>query len=422
MKSILIKSARIVNKESSHHGKEVNVQIKNGKISYIGDDAPNSDETIEAQGMILSAGWFDLQAVFADPGHEHKEDLLSGAAAAAAGGFTGVALLPNNKPVTQGKNDVKYLKSNNQDTLTQVYPIAAVTLDCKGVELTEMIDLHVAGAIAFSDGLRPIWHTDILLKSLQYLQKFDGVLINRPEDIHLNMFGVMNEGISSTQLGMKGMPTLSEELIVQRDLELLAYAGGKLHLSNISSAKSINLIKEAKKKGLQVTCDMAAYQLDFDDEDLMSFDTNLKVNPPFRTAKENKALFKALKEGVIDVLVSAHNPQDEDSKKLEFDLADFGINSLQTVAHNIATLAKDIELDTLIEKVTAAPRKILGLSNPVIEEGENAELTLFSPDYEWKLAYNTNFSKSENSPYWNKAIKGKAIATFNNDKSYIHKQ
>ncbi|UII20344.1 dihydroorotase [Fulvivirga ligni] len=421
MKNILIKSAQIINEGSPFHGKKTNVQIKNGKIVYIGDNTPKADKTIEAKGMYLSAGWFDMRAVFADPGSEHKEDLRSGVATAAAGGFTGVAVLPNNHPVTQGKNDVKYLQSINTESLTQIYPIAAVTLGCKGEELTEMIDLHTAGAAAFSDGLNPIWHTDILLKSLQYLQKFNGLLINKPEDVHLSMFGVMNEGLNSTRLGMKGIPTLAEELIVQRDLELLAYAGGRLHFTNISSPKSINLIKEAKKKGLQVTCDMAAYQTDFSDDDLMGFDANYKVSPPFRTEKDNKALKKGLKEGVIDILVSNHNPQDEDDKKLEFDLAEFGITSLQTVAHNIATLSADVDMAELIKKVTSAPREVLGLANPLISEGEEANVTLFDPNHEWTLDGKSNHSKSENSPYWKQKIKGKAIATFNNGISYIDK-
>jgi dihydroorotase len=414
MTKILIKSAKILNQGSSHHGKVRDVLIDKDKIVKIGKIDDKADRVIEAKGKILSLGWFDMRAWFADPGFEHKEDIASGREAAMDGGFTGVALLPNNKPVTQSKNDISYLRSGNSTSLTQIYPIAAITQDTKGEELTEMIDLHTAGAVAFSDGLKPIWHSDILLKTLQYLQKFDGLLIDRPEDIHLNMFGVMNEGISSTMLGMKGMPTLAEELIVQRNLDILAYAGGRLHMSCVSSEKSLSLIRAARKKGLKITCDIAAYQTAFDDSALKDFDTAYKVNPPFRTVAENKALIKGLQDGSIDVIVSGHIPHDEESKKLEFDLADFGIISLQTVAANITSLSEKVEMELLIEKLTTNPKMLLKLQINHIEEGENANLTLFDPNHEWVLDNKTNKSKSVNSPYWKMPLKGKAVAVFNN--------
>ena len=278
-------------------------------------------------GMFLSQGWVDMRAWYADPGLEHKEDNETGRKVAQAGGFTHVAVLPNNEPVTQNKNDVTYIKSGNTRELVQLQPIAAVSLGAKGEDLTEMIDLHTAGAIAFSDGIKPIWHSDILLKSLQYLQKFDGLLIDRPEDLNLNMFGVMNEGVNSTVLGMKGMPNLAEDLIVERNISILNYAGGRLHLTCISSDKSLALIKAAKKKGLQITCDIASYQPLMDDSSLVDFDSAYKVNPPFRTKTDNKALIKSLRDGTIDVLVSNHLPHDEEAKNLEFDLAEFGIIS-----------------------------------------------------------------------------------------------
>ncbi len=245
--SVLLKSVTIYDKNSAHHKKTLNVLIERGKIKSISKSVPKAKKVVDIKGGILSAGWFDMDAVFGDPGYEHKEDLQSGLAAAAAGGFTGLALLPNTKPVTQTKNAVSYLTMGNRSNLTQIHPIAAVTIDTKGEELTEMIDLHEAGAIAFSDGTEPLWHSDILMKTLQYLQKFNGLLITRPEDVHLSKFGVMNEGAESTILGMKGIPNLAEEIIVQRDLELLNYAGGRLHFSNISSTKSLDLIKKAKK-------------------------------------------------------------------------------------------------------------------------------------------------------------------------------
>lgn len=416
---ILIKGAKILDKQSSFNGKKADVLIDKGEIIDIGSTvSAKAEKEIDASGCLLTVGWFDMRTQVGDPGFEYKEDFDSISEAALAGGFTGLAVLPNNKPVTQTKNDISYIKSKGVGGV-DFYPIAAVTLETKGEDLTEMIDLQNAGAIAFSDGLKPIWHSDILLKSLQYLQKFDGLLINRPEDIHLNVFGVMNEGISSTSLGMKGMPKLAEEIAIQRDLEILSYAGGRLHFSNVSSARSFRLIKAAKKKGLNVTCDVAAFQASFTDEDLHDFDTNLKVNPPFREEKDNKAIVKALNEGVIDVIVSSHIPQDEESKKLEFDLADYGIISLQTVAHNLAEMSKQVDITTLIEKITLTPRELLGLETPKLEKGKKANITLFDLNKEWLLNSATNKSKSVNSPYWGKKIKGKVIATINGEAAFF---
>lgn len=420
MTKILIKSIKILDKESSHHGKVKDVLIENGQIKEIGKIDAKANEVIDGKGKILSPGWVDMRAWLADPGYEHKEDLTSGREAAMAGGFTHVAVLPNTKPVTQSKNDVAYVRAGNQKALTQLHPIAAVTLDVKGEDLTEMIDLHEAGAIAFSDGLKPIWHSDILLKTLQYLQKFDGLLIDKPEDIHLNMFGVMNEGINSTILGMKGMPNLAEDIIVQRNLDILAYAGGRLHMTNVSTPHALSLIKNAKKKGLNVTCDIASYQTSFDDSALHDFDAAYKVNPPFRTAADNKAIIKGLQDGTIDAIVSSHIPHDEECKKLEYDLADFGINGLQTVATDIAKLSEKVEMELLIEKVTSAPRSLLKLDAATIEEGKSADLTVFDPNAEWTLNSKSNKSKSVNSPYWNQKLKGKAIAVFNNGQYQIN--
>lgn len=416
---ILIKSAKIIDKHSPYHGKVLDVLVQKGQIIDIDKKIDSkSAKVIDGKGRLLSVGWCDMKTVSGDPGFEHKEDMATLAEAALAGGFTDLAILPNNKPVTQTKNDITYMKSGSRYGVG-FHPIAAVTLDNKGEDLTEMIDLYEAGAIAFSDGLKPIWHSDILLKALQYLQKFNGLLINRPEDIHLNVFGVMNEGASSTALGMKGMPKLAEEIAIQRDLEILAYAGGRLHFSNISAERSVALIKTAKKKGLQVTCDINAFQTAFSDEDLHDFDTNLKVNPPFREAKDNKTLIKALKEDIIDVIVSGHIPHDEESKKLEFDLADYGILGLQTTVVEISRMAEQVGIETLIDKITRTPRTLLGLAQPVIDKGQNCNLTLFDMDYSWTLDANSNKSKSKNSPYWNKPLKGKVLATLHGEHTYL---
>jgi dihydroorotase len=416
---ILIQAAEIYDTNSPHHLKEKNILINNGRIAEIGDKNYSADKVIKAEGMKLSTGWFDLGTFIGDPGLEHKEDIDSGTRAAVAGGFTGIAVLPNTAPSVQSKNEISYLTRGNENRLVQIHPMASVTRNNKGEELTEMIDMHEAGAVAFTDGLKPIWHTDILLKSLQYLQKFDGVLIDHPEDNWLNLFGQMNEGINSTMLGLKGMPRIAEEIAVSRNLELLGYAGGRLHFARISTAKTVDLIRAAKKKLKNISCDITAYQPLLDDSLVSTFDTNYKVNPPLREKNDNEVLIKALKDGTIDVICSGHMPHDEESKNIEFDHAEFGMINLQTVGANLVALSEDVGWDVLLEKVTTAPRRVLNIDIPVIDVEAKANLTLFDPARTWTFDEKSNFSRSKNSPWLGQQITGKAIAVFNNGRHWF---
>jgi len=413
---ILIQSAKIISPGSPHHLKKRNVLIANGKIAEVGERKYSADKEIDADGMLLSIGWFDLGAFVGDPGLEHKEDIASLVRAAAAGGFTEVAVLPNTHPAVQTKNEIAYLTQGNANRLVQIHALANVTKNGKGEELTEMIDLHEAGAIAFTDGLKSVWHTDIFLKSLQYLQKFDGLLIDHPEDNWLNLFGQMHEGEVSTSLGLKGMPRLAEEVAVRKNLELLGYAGGRLHFSKVSTAKTIEMVRAAKKKGLNITCDITSYQPLMEDNLLVDFDTNYKLNPPLREKSDNEALIKGLNDGTIDVLTSGHLPQDEESKMVEFDMAEFGITNLQTFASQLVSLSKSVDMEDLIAKVTVTPRQILKMEVPIIEEDSKANLTLFDPSAEWTFDASQSFSKSKNSPWLGQTLKGKAVAVFNNGK------
>lgn len=415
---ILIQAAKILDSNSPFHKKEKNILIQNGRIAEIGDKNYQADKVIKAEGMILSTGWFDMGTYIGDPGLEHKEDIESGSKAAVAGGFTEIALLPNTVPSIQTKNDVSYLTQGNDNRLLQIHPLASVTKNNKGEELTEMIDLHEAGAAGFTDGLKPIWHTDIFLKSLQYLQKFNGVLIDHPEDIWLNMFGQMHEGINSTMLGLKGMPSIAEEVAISRNIKLLNYAGGRLHLAKLSTAKAIGLIRAAKKK-MNITCDITAYQPLLDDSLLSDFDTNYKVSPPLREQADMDALIKGLEDGTIDVICSGHVPQDAESKEIEFDHADPGMINLQTFASNLVALSEHISWDVLIEKITNGPRSVLNLELPVIDIEAKANLTLFDPACTWTLDEKTNLSKSKNSPWFGKTVTGKAVAVFNNNRHWI---
>jgi dihydroorotase len=415
---ILLQAAEILDRSSPFHQKVKNVLIINGRIAEIGDKNYAADRVIKADGMKLSIGWFDLGTSVGDPGLEHKEDLESVTKAAAAGGFTEIAVLPNTAPSIQTKNEVSYIRGGNENRLVQIHALAAVTRNNKGEELTEMIDLHEAGAVAFTDGIKPIWHTDIFLKSLQYLQKFDGLLIDHSEDIWLNMFGQMHEGVNSTKLGLKGMPRIAEDIAVGKNLELLGYAGGKLHFAKISSAKSVDMIRQAKKK-LAVSCDVTVYQPLLDDSLLMNFDTNYKVNPPLREKSDADALLKGLRDGTIDVICSGHSPHEDESKSLEFDMADPGMINLQTFAANMVTLSKSVDWDILLEKVTVNPRKLLQLDIPKLEPEARANLTLFDPNYSWVFDEKNNLSKSKNSPWLGKQITGKVIAVFNNGRHKI---
>ena len=413
---ILLKEVEVHQPGSPLHKKKHNLLIEDGRIAEIGDKNYRADHVIHHKNLKVSIGWFDMRSDFCDPGYEFKEDLSTGRKSAAAGGFTEVLLLPNTQPVIQTKNEVSYLVSGNRKHLVQIHPMGAVTEDAKGEELTEMIDLHHSGARAFSDGKQPVWHTDILLKALLYLQKFDGLLINRPEDTMLTRLGSMNEGLNSTILGLRGMPRLGEEIMIERDLKILDYAGGKIHFSNISTAEAVRLIRKAKKSNSNITCDVAAHQLVLDDSMLSDFDSNYKVNPPLREEKDIKALRKGLEDGTIDVVVSSHTPQDEESKKLEFDLAEFGILGLQTVFPILNGL--DSKLSGL-PTLTTRPREILGMDVPLIEKGAIANLTLFDTGHSWEFNEKESKSKSRNSPFLGSEMKGKALGVMNNGRCYL---
>ena len=412
--SVLITEVKILDPQSPFHNKKVNVFIKDGTISAIGTTKSRADHTIDGKGAILSPGWFDLQANFSDPGEEHKEDLKSGRRVAAAGGFTEVAVVPNTIPPIQNKSDIEYIRRDNNRSLVQVLPVAAISKDLKGEDFTELHDLYDAGAVAYSDGLQPLWNTDLLRKSIMYVQKFDGLVIDRPEDHWLAQFGVMNESVNSTLLGMKGIPNIAEEIIVDRDLKILDYTGGRLHLANISTSKSVSHIRRAKKKGLKVTCDVALHQLIFTDDKVLDFDANFRVSPPLRSQKDINGLIKGVKEGTIDAIVTSHQPQDEENKKLEYDQAANGMNNMQVMLQMINELKSALPLELIIEKLTSGPRGVLGRPNPVIDKGQKANLTLFNPSLKWKFDKKSNKSKSENSPYFGQEVTGKVLAVFNN--------
>lgn len=413
----LIKFAQIFDNQSPHHGQRRCVLIENGTIASIGEQVVAADKIIDGSNAILSVGWCDLRARSGEPGYESREDIDSLCEAATAGGFTDVAVLPETKPIVQHKEAVQFIRQQSAANLTQLHPIAAVTRDTKGEQLTEMLDLHKHGAAAFSDGCA-IDSADIVLKTLQYLQKVNGLLITKPEDRELSRHTLMHEGLTSTMLGLKGVSPLAETLRIARDLKLLEYAGGKLHFSLISCAESVAVIRAAKHQGLDVTCDIAAHQLAFTDTDLHDFNTLLKVNPPFRSEADIKALREGLADGTIDAVVSDHWPWDTESKLLEFEAADFGIIGLET-AFAVLNTYGHLPIELLLERICILPRNLLNLPQARIAKGWPACLTLFDPEQIYTYQVADIKSKSKNSPFVGKELRGKVLAVFNKGKVQI---
>ncbi|MDQ6478636.1 dihydroorotase [Dyadobacter sp. LHD-138] len=421
---VLIRSVRIIDKNSPFNGQIKDILIRDGKISEVGDSLADEGALVkEGNGLCVSPGWVDMRVASRDPGFEHKEDLDSVRTAAAHGGFTEIVLLPNSEPVVHSKDTLNYIKNSGRGGLVALHVAASITRKAQGVDFTEMIDLHTAGAIAFTDGEHPVQNADLFLKTILYLQPLNALLMNRPEDKQLTVFGQMHEGVTSTLIGMKGMPSLAEEMMLNRDLKLLEYALEKsafpltgqpmLHVSLVSTTEAVELIREAKKKGLPVTCDVAAHQLAFEDKDLLDFDTNLKVNPPFRASSDHEAIRQGLSDGTIDAIVSDHNPHDEECKNLEFDHADFGITGLET-AFSLAVMHSGLKTEDIVEKFTTQPRHILRLPEVTIGAGSEANLTFFEPESEW--VFDKTYSKSKNTPFLGQKLKGAVRGVFNNSR------
>ena len=410
---LLLSNATILDPSSKYYQKKSDILVENGVISKVGKGL-KAKNTIDCSGKLVFPGFVDMFAHFNDPGFEFKEDLASGSGVAISGGFTDVLLVPNNQPVTETKSDIEYLRTHSRYGV-DLWPMAAVSVGTEGENLTEILDLHTAGARAFSDGIHGIWNTELLLKALQYVQKFDGLIINRPRDRHLSLHTHMHEGVVSTLMGVKGEPSISEELAVQRDLDILRYTGGRLHFSQISTQNTVRLIRKAKKEGLNVTCDVSIHHLIFTDEDIVEFDSNYKSDPPFRSEKDRRTLIKGLIEGTIDGIVSSHQPQDPENKELEFDLAAFGLIGMQTLYPSLVRLSEDIPFEILTTAITSNPRKILGLDPVTIDEGYPAKLTIADPKESWIFDQRSNRSKSVNSPFMNKEQVGRIEGIVNGE-------
>lgn len=368
--SILLKKVKVVDSQSSWNGKSIDLFIsKDGKISKYDDQKVKKEVSIK--GAFVFPGILDLSVNFCEPGLEQKETIMSGSEAAARGGVTAVLQVPNVEPVIDSKETITYAKSISNSDLVDFYVQAGVSKGLKCTDLTEALDMTDNGADAFGDGYKNIWHSGLLLKALQYLQHTDKVLITQPYDKNLNRHGLVHEGEVSTRNGIAGIPSLVEQMAIARDLEILKYAGGKLHFAQISSAESVSMIKQAKKEGLNVTCGVNYFNLIETEKAMLDFDSNNKIYPPLRTEKDRKVLLKGVKDGVIDVIVSNHQPQEEDCKKSEFNYTEFGKIGLQTMF--IALKSKtDLSDEELQNVLVINPRTILGKPSVSISDDEEA--------------------------------------------------
>ena len=416
MKSLLITSVKVILPGNEFHQQQVDVFIEKGKIAQIGKSVKVADkniETLDGAGKVLAPGFFDLHANFGEPGLETKEDIVSGSAAAAAGGFTGVAVMPNTEPAIQSRSEVALIVNTAKGNIVDVHPIGAISKKREGKELAELFDMKQTGAVAFSDGNRSVQQAGLMSRALLYAKGFDGLIFSHAEDESMAGGNKMNEGEMSTYLGMKGIPNLAESLMVSRDLYLAEYTGAPIHFASISTPEAVDLIKKAKAKGLPVTCDVAAHQLVFTDDDIVGFDSNYKVSPPLRTKADLKVLLKGVKDGTIDAVVSQHTPHEIEFKNVEFHIAKNGIIGLQTVLPLLVRAGLNEE--QIVNSLSVRPRQILGLEVPLIEEGAIANLVVFDPVKTWNFDETTNRSKSKNSPLFGQTLKGAVELIINNN-------
>lgn len=411
---LLIKNARCITAEGELPTRQ-DILIRDGVIEKMGAGlAAEPGATVwDFPNACVSPGWFDLGIQACDPGFEHREDLRSAARAAAAGGFTAVANFPNTQPALHGKSEVLYVRNKTAGEAVHFHPVGAISEDAAGKDLAELYDMHAAGAVAFSDGAKPVQDAGLLLRALQYCQAFDGLVINHPHHKTIAHGGQMHEGLVSTSLGMKGIPALAEEIMLQRDLSLLEYAGGRLMVHLVSTKKSVDMLRRAKAAGLQVTASVALLNLCFTDEQMsgaQAFDSNWKVLPPLRSAADRAALREGLADGAIDLVCTNHNPWDEEAKNLEFPYAEFGMLGLQTAFPLWQNyLGDQFSLSDFVRVFADTPRQVLGLPVPELREGAPAELTVFDPDASYTLTEGGILSKSKNSPFIGQALRGRVL-------------
>jgi dihydroorotase len=410
----ILREAKIIDPNSPFHNKTVDILVEDGFIKKIATSLNNPDKTeeIRLHNLHISQGWFDSSVSFGEPGYEERETIANGLNVAAKSGFTAIALQPNSFPIIDNQSQVNFVQNKANGSATELFAIGALTKGSEGKDMAELFDMTKCGAVAFGDYNKSQENANLLKIALQYVQDFDGLLIAFPQDEKIKGQGVINEGIVSTRLGLKGISNLAEELQIARNLSLLEYTGGKLHIPTISTAKSVQLIKEAKAKGLQVSCSAAVHHLVLNDEKLEGFDTRFKVSPPLRTEEDRKALLAGILENTIDMITSDHNPMDIEHKKMEFDMAKDGTIGLESAYGVLMTV---LPLVKVIEKLTSG-KVVFGIKNHRITEGARANLSLFTPQGKAVFSKADILSKSKNSIFLGTETKGKVYGIVNQGK------
>ena len=408
-----ITQATLLDESNEHHGNQVDIRIENGIITEIASslDPKNGEEQLQFENLIVSAGWFDSSVSIGEPGYEERETILNGLKVAAKSGFTSIAVNPNTLPVTDTNAAVSFLKNKAAGNAVSLYPIGALTRNAEGTDLAELYDMQQAGAVAFGDYQHSISNPNLIKIALQYAQGFDGLVLSFPQENDLIIKGVANEGETAIKLGLKGIPALSEHIQVARDLYILEYTGGKLHIPTISTTQSVALIKEAKAKGLDVTCSVAIANLFYTEEVLEDFDTRYKVLPPLRTETDRQALIEGIKEGTIDMVTSDHNPLDIELKKLEFDHAKFGTIAQEATLGALLTLVSE---ERAVKLLTAGSERFTDTTSK-IEIGQPANLSLFTANGTSVFGKEDIRSKSKNSAFLGAQLKGKVYGIFANN-------
>jgi dihydroorotase len=412
--NVLIKSATIIDAKSDFHNKTQDILVEKGVIINIAKSIknPKNYREITLDNLHISQGWFDSSVCFGEPGFEERETIDNGLKVAAKSGFSAVAINANTNPVIDSNSDVSFLKNKTINAAVDILPIGALTKESKGIQLAELFDMKSAGAVAYGDYKKPLTNANLMKIALQYASTFDGLVCSFPQDNAIAQNGVMNENVTSTSIGLKGNPALAEELQIARDLFLLEYTDGKLHIPTISTAKSVDLIRTAKKNKLDVTCSVAIHNLIFKDEALTGFDTNFKVSPPLRTQEDIDALLDGLKDGTIDMVTSDHNPLDIELKKIEFDYATTGTIGLESA---FGALNSILPTKTVIKLLTKGKERF-GLKPSSIDKGNRLNVTLFNPEGTNTFTKVDMVSKSKNSIFEGHVLKGNVYGIINNNK------
>ena len=415
--SIILKSAKVINTESKYHGTKQDILISKGKIVKIAKSIPsNGYREINIKGLHVSKGWLDSSVCLGEPGYEERETFINGGNVAGKSGFTDIVLNSNTKPVIDSQADISFIKSKSAQIITNIHPIGAFSLSSKSKELAEIKDMKDSGAVGFYDYKKPIINPNLLKTALLYSQTFDALIMSFAQENSISNNGVINEGLISTSYGIKGIPTLSEEIQINRDLKILEYTGGKLHIPTISCKSSVDLIRQAKNKGLNISCSVAIHNLIFNDEKLKDFDTRYKVLPPLRTELDRKALVKGVEDGTIDLVTSDHSPIDVDHKKMDIDNAQYGTIGLESFFGALLTL---FNLDKTIDIITSG-KSIFNIQDYTIEEESVANLSLFKVDKEYTFSKSDILSKSKNSAFLGMKMKGRALGVVIKEKHLIN--